>query len=869
VIHTYKVDYLTTIDKGDKMTLQKEIFDWLHSRSNWQQETALKILKSGDLSDQDIVELADRSKTAEGQKQSDSRIFPGISSSTDSELKLRLQSIGNIKGIDQLTTKKPLEFRDGNLMVVYGNNGSGKSGYTRILKKICGKSHAVDLKANVFGEKPTEQCCTISYDLNGTKNDRIWNASDEPLDDLSSVDIFDSTCGAFYLEEENEVSYRPNILSLFDKIIKACDKVATKLKLERNNLPSKLPALPSEYEMTAAARKYNSLMPQQTEASLVDILTWEKDDQKSLDILEERLKKADPKKLATQKRKQKSQIETISQELSTTLVKLSASECARIYKLKLKAKNARKTALDGAKIIQNDAPINGVGTESWRALWEAARKFSVEEAYPENGFPNTTEDARCVLCQQELKPEAKDRLLSFEKYVTGTLAVAATEAEQKYDEAIKTLPTIPTKENIETSVVAAGLDQELWQERITQFWTSVKETNNDFKKDSESALNGLRKEDYSWLDELNDKGTDLGNEIDQHESDAESFDWGETNKQAKELLTKKWTASQATAIKDELIRLKEVTDYDSWIANANTSAISKKSGVIAEKLITGAYIDRFNYELKNLGAHRIKVNLAKTRSPKGHALHTIVLNGLTHKEQSPGVVLSAGEKRIVSLAAFLADVTGRAENGPFIFDDPISSLDQDYEEKCIERLIQLSSDRQVIVFTHRLSFLGILENKASPEVVCIRHEPWGVGEPGEVPIYGKAPDKALKNLKNDRLAKATKVQNTEGSEAYYPLAKAICSDFRIIIERIVEYVFLADVIQRHRRQVNTQGKIKKLLRIQESDCDMIDNLMGKYSCYEHSQSSEAPVDVLEPDELRKDIEALLEWHEKFESRNVK
>lgn len=137
-----------------------------------------------------------------------------------------------------------------------------------------------------------------------------------------------------------------------------------------------------------------------------------------------------------------------------------------------------------------------------------------------------------------------------------------------------------------------------------------------------------------------------------------------------------------------------------------------------------------------------------------------------------------------------------------------------------------------------------------------------------MPIYGKKPEGALKNLLNDRLKRAEKILNSDGSEAYYPLAKAVCSDFRIIVERMVEFVFLSDIIQRHRRDVNTKGKIKGLLKINTFDCDMIDDLMGRYSCYEHSQSVESPVDVPSPEELEKDIKSLLDWHGEFKSRKI-
>ena len=197
---------------------------------------------------------------------------------------------------------------------------------------------------------------------------------------------------------------------------------------------------------------------------------------------------------------------------------------------------------------------------------------------------------------------------------------------------------------------------------------------------------------------------------------------------------------------------------------------------------------------------------------------------------------------------------------------PDSSETQEYEEKTIDRLISLSADRQVIVFTHRLSLVGIINDKANTETIAIRHEHWGAGQPGEIPIFGKKPEGALRDLKNRRLVQAKKVLEDDGHEAYYPLAKAICSDIRILTERIVELDLLADVIQRHRRAVNTQGKIQHLAKICPADCALVDRFMSKYSSYEHSQPAEAPVPLPEPDEITADVDELLGWHGAFKAR---
>src|SRR5690606_26466740 len=108
--------------------------------------------------------------------------------------------------------------------------------------------------------------------------------------------------------------------------------------------------------------------------------------------------------------------------------------------------------------------------------------------------------------------------------------------------------------------------------------------------------------------------------------------------------------------------------------------------------------------------------------------------------------------------------------------------------------------------------------------------------------------------------------NDEGHEAYYPLGKAICGDIRILTERLVELVLLSGVVQRHSRELKTRNIIHHLAKIRADDCLLIEEFMGKYSCHEHSQPAETPVELPQPDELAADIVRLLSWHDEFKSR---
>ena len=337
-----------------------------------------------------------------------------------------------------------------------------------------------------------------------------------------------------------------------------------------------------------------------------------------------------------------------------------------------------------------------------------------------------------------------------------------------------------------------------------------------------------------------------------------------------ELEARKWLHQNKAVISDNVDKLKCIAKFKTAYSLTNTQALSTKKSSLSDELITSEYIKRFQKELKELGGSRINVELVKTKAKRGHIYHQIQLKNCPTNIRT-SEVLSEGEFRIVSLAGFLADVEGSSDNTPFIFDDPISSLDQLFEEATIKRIARLSLSRQVIVFTHRLSFLTLLEEAASDlgveyDVTWLRSESWGAGEPGETPVFAKKPDKALNLLLNDRLSRARKVLAEHGRIEYDLLAKGICSDFRILIERFIENDLLADVVQRFRRSLNTMGKIHKLAHISVDDCKMFEEFMTKYSTYEHSQSYETPVMLPEPDELKEDMETIKNWIKEFKKR---
>ncbi|MDD2451297.1 MAG: AAA family ATPase [Sulfurovum sp.] len=843
--------------------IQTEIIDWLHTKQNWLQEAATRILDNEEITETDIDELTALLKTNAGQTVTTTHTFAGLGAVTTPNT-LVLESIGDIKGIDSLAPRNPLVFGTYNLTVIYGNNGSGKSGYTRILKKATGKTNAVDLKHDVFSPLPADRSCKIKYQINGTSMETTWIANSAPVDDLRGIDIFDSDNAKLYLTKEKEATYTPPLISLFEELVSVCKRIGEKLDAEKRLLVSSLPTLDSRYTHTEVGRLYNSLTTAHTEESLVSILNFSAEDAANMKALSERLETEDSAAKAAKVRKEKDHIIKIIDQLKTVYNLVSTEACNALIALKKDAITKRGIATEAIKENDDLSELEGVGSHTWRALWEAARAYSITEAYKEADFPKV-EDAKCVLCHQDLSTDAQKRMLNFETFVKSTLERDAKTAESSLQIMLEKLPTKPTDESLSASLELTGLDSEEWKSKLESLWREIEAKSDELKTcEINAELAGL--EVSTVVTELEAISLAMEATALQFDEDAKAFDRAEATRELLELSAKQWTSAQNIAILNEVQRLNSIQEFDTWKTLTQQRGISRKASELSEQIITDEYVRRFNVELARLGANRIKVEILKTGVREGVVKHQLKLRD-TITQAPVADILSEGEQRIISLAAFLADVTGRNESTPFVFDDPISSLDQDFEEKTIDRLIQLSEDRQVIVFTHRLSFLGIINDRAaSLEQVHIRKEPWGSGEVGEIPLFGKRPERALTALKGERLAKANKTYLESGTEDYYPLAKAICSDFRILLERIVEFYFLADVVQRHRRAINTMGKIGNLVKITQEDCDLIDTYMTKYSVYEHSQSAELPAEMPEPEELETDITAILTWYDDFKAR---
>lgn len=850
----------------------KELEDWLRQRPKWLQEAAILVLEKGTPDENDVKHLAELCKLEATKADSMGlRTIPiGMMWRDRPKQQIHLDRISNVSGVNRLSPRKPLEFGEAPLSIVFGRNGSGKSGYVRLLKHICGSRAAGALLGNVFASTDEGKSCEVSfsYTTTGAKTIR-WVLDQGPQEELSCVKLYDTECASLYVNSENEVTYEPWPLPLLTELSEVCTRVAQLIDNETNSIKSSLPSLPVEYKDTEHGAWYLSINPDVSEEEIEKRSSWDSDSKAKLEEIQKRIAERNPAEQAMILQKALNNGQGFLADIKQAMNGISDELCAEYIKAKRDLEIKQRTANEDARKVFSNALLDGVGSEVWKLLWKHAREYSEQHAYEGWSFPHIEEGARCVLCQQPLDKDAKGRLVSFEEFVTGRLEKEVSQALQTLDLLEKGLGDVPTQDQVDSKLDSMHVYDEPLRSEIQAMCLKLEQRREQLRLVNDIAeIEPLPQNDL--LSQVVNHLASIQQQAAAFEEDSKKDNWDDLKRAIKELEAQRWISQQSESIRAEMSRQMLVRRLNSARRLTNTSTLSTKKSELADRVITEAYIGRFTQEMKTLGGAQMAVELVRSRTERGHAYYQVRL-----KEARPGTkvsqVLSEGQFRIVSLAAFLADMEGTEDQAPFVFDDPISSLDQDFEEATVNRLLSLSQKRQVIVFTHRLSLLVLLEEKAKAQGVnahriCLSEERWGAGEPQDPPLQFRTPDNALNALLGEWLPRARKELLAAGRDKYEILAKALCSEIRILLERFIENDLLADVVKRFRRAINTQGKLKYVARVTPEDCELFDGLMTQYSRYEHSQPDELPIKLPEPEEIEEDLRRLKAWYDEFKSR---
>jgi len=147
----------------------------------------------------------------------------------------------------------------------------------------------------------------------------------------------------------------------------------------------------------------------------------------------------DPARTVRQLQAQETRITTVIERIERLTAAANDENRTTLREVHGRLATARTAAAAASASLFAEEPLPDIGSDIWKALWEAARAYSREAAYPEQPFPVTGSGAHCVLCQQPLGEEAARRLTSFEAFVQDESKRREQDAADTYDELIEQL----------------------------------------------------------------------------------------------------------------------------------------------------------------------------------------------------------------------------------------------------------------------------------------------------------------------------------------------------------------------------------------------------------------------------------------------
>ena len=800
------------ITEPDDQTLNEDprssLAQWANSRDEWIRRIVGQVLgSSGQVSESEqalIYRLLLEEKGIDDRTLPTEPVLTSPTQPLAQPEPFRLTRISNVRGVNALVEGEHIDFGPG-LTLLYGENGTGKTGYARILKRIAGSRSAEDILADVNPEgHPPPPSADIDYRLGGTDLSHQWNG-EKAQPPFTLMSIFDNPSARLHVDDDLRYTYRPASLAFFDRVNLEVQNIGERIDKERQSLNFGNSALLKGFDNRSSIYPYIESLGSATKLQeLKQFLTLPDntdDQEKELESTIAALH-AD---LVGQQVTLKSRFQDVLTEALayTAVVGDFKIEDYSVALTRLSELHSDQTALRDNLFAAANLPAEPEQT------WEDFIRCGQEYRRHLESL-RVHDDTRCLYCRQQLNTDALELIVKYRDYLESQIARDIEAQESTVQILVKPLQDSPltlvqafckpadteTEEGmpapdgqIETLRNLVSLEAPLRQ----QFTDKVLVDENNLSK-----VSGIGASVGLWLSEV--KAT---LEILQlQNSDREKSLMEKAHKllelRARLELNRSW---------GEVERIVSVASRNDKLGTEKTAipnvlrSITLLSNKASEQLINSNFRQIFRNECAELRAPEPEVEFS---GREGVAQRKKTLPG----GLNPSKVLSEGEQKVLAMADFLAEARMSDNSVPVIFDDPVSSLDHRRIGDVAKRIADLASDHQVVVFTHHIllvtNLLAVFENSEDYAFYWVTDD----NGKGTVTPATRVRWDSISAL-NARVSSAIdKARKSTGEERDthiregYGLIRAWCEVF-------VEHDVLAEVTERYQPNVRI-GALKKI-----------------------------------------------------------
>lgn len=828
--------------------LIRQLESWLKSRPYWEQKIWFFAINEGKLNDEKILDVFELLIEAyvNGEKNEHEPInyksIPSENIEIEDVKQVYLKEVSTLTHVNALPSDQTLVFGK-NLTLIYGENGSGKSGYARLFSSACfsrGDKNILPNLKETKVSKATKASANFKV-IFGDEQKIISYKEDDKYDILQRFSVFDSSSVQIHINSTSNVTITPIHFKIFEYVIEAFNDLKKKLdneiSLRRIQNPTK-----GRFENESVISKFCNELGHKTTLEQIKQWNYTESDAERSEAIKEALQKLRKLDVESKKKQFNFELKEI-EKLYANLEKINSTFNMEYKTASISYINeiAEKTDLSkriGESSFRDELFIT-TGSEEWKSLIRAAKALLDCEREINDQFSLT----KCPLCKQSLKEEG---LSLFERYWSFLEEKSLNElriAKENLERHKKVLIEIEfPKFDLDSPGVriVREIDDEYFNYLSEQVDSAFK-TREIIK----GKIEQLEIEDYPiiqplFIEKLKDIVLYLKKQIEE---------LGNPEEEIKKL-------------EDELILIthckiysqinEEVISYvknQSWLKSCERitfprGLVTTKQRELFDQIVTEEYKRKFAEECEALHCN-FGVSIT-TRGASGSTVKELRLD--ISSDYKIGKILSEGEQRVCALADFLTEVSLDKRNCGIIFDDPVTSLDHVRKRQIAQRLVNESAIRQVIILTHDKVFLSYLADiSAELEIPYGAHWIQRSGNrPGKITLNSSPKLATLSVLTQevDRLIVEAGLFDDQQQQQQklidcFSLLRSAC-------EAIIEQVLFNKTIQRHDDYI----RVNNLLEVPWDDLKArkITDLHGKLSRFidAHNRSDvmrEEPITV--------------------------
>jgi energy-coupling factor transporter ATP-binding protein EcfA2 len=859
------------------MSIYEEVLAWAVRLPLWRQDALRRVCLQGEWSDADLAEILDLAKQHQGINSTLSPAPQPIPFARDhfpaeanQDATVVLTSLHTLVNIGKIPSDQTLQFQSQGLTIAYGGNGTGKSGYARVLKQACRARSPGTIYANAYDPNFAQltPSATIAFELDDTPAQEPWSGrlGHVSRPELRGISVFDGDCASHYLQARESATFQPVALTYLQKLANGLSlALRPRLQAEITGLAvdvTPFNVIPADTDAGRAVHPI-SATTDLTRARAHATLTA--DEQAELARLPQEINEADPTAKAALLDNAATKVDELVSAIGTAAGVVSDEAIGAMQSAHRRLVDAEAAERAASALLQaEDATplLPGTGQGPWALLFNAAREYSTGTAYPEQDFPVTGDSAQCVLCQQSLTSEATDRLQRFDRYVRDTASEAAQAARIGWRQLARDVAQATVTFTV-SQVMSASLsarietlpdDIRIFQEDLLSRlqWLRVAVTNGEWGERPTFRSANPTASIQQIANNLRAEATALRANLDATSLAAKQLRLKELN--ARHLLSEH--IDSIAAVVGNLGRKLKLQNCLEDIGSTRTITIF--AGQLARTYVSEALADRMNDELKKLSLYHIRAGVSSTGDVGSVRLGIL----LSDSQLDPHLVLSEGEQRMCALAYFFAELHQSRSSSGIVFDDPVSSLDHNHRTAVAQRIVEECAIRQTIVFTHDAVFFGELTTlcrdagqAASVTSISYRAEGPGYIDAG-LPYDMRRHRERIAEHRTSQRQIAANFNNPPGDEERLAI-RNVYDDLRVTIEVGIEDTILNETVVRFRENISV-GRLDGVMTVQEAEYREVQRLHDKCcrNVRAHSHAAAQQRAVTQPAELLQDIEAV-------------